>query len=183
MALRAESSRTAADRLPSTSIGTLRHTPVWIDVSFNDPENMAIYMEDVQDPGSVDLPYVNGIRVSAEAIKEELAYEESEGFAIHELAHAWHCMAYDPCWSGTRIMSAYAAAMSDDLYDSVPYLYGGNERAYAATDDAEYFAELSEAWFDTNDYFPFNRDEVRAHDPNGAKVVEAACKIRGRRIK
>ncbi|HJO99675.1 MAG TPA: hypothetical protein QGF85_07675 [Acidimicrobiales bacterium] len=168
---------TAADRLPSTSIGTLRHTPVWIDVSFNDPENMAIYMEDVQDPGSVDLPYVNGIRVSAEAIKEELAYEESEGFAIHELAHAWHCMAYDPCWSGTRIMSAYAAAMSDDLYDSVPYLYGGNERAYAATDDAEYFAELSEAWFDTNDYFPFNRDEVRAHDPNGAKVVEAAWRL------
>tara|TARA_B100000315_G_scaffold159395_1_gene147887 strand:+ start:1310 stop:2326 length:1017 start_codon:yes stop_codon:yes gene_type:complete len=164
----------AADLLPHSSIGTLRHTPVWIDISFKDPENMAIYMEDVQDPGSLDLPYVNGVRVSVDAIEEELAYEESEGFAIHELAHAWHCLAYDPCWSGTRIMSAYAAAMSDDLYDSVPYLYGEDERAYAATDDAEYFAELSEAWFDSNDYFPFNRDEVKAHDPSGARAVEAA---------
>ena len=163
---------TAADRLPATSIGTLRHTPVWIEVSFNDAENMAVYMEDVQEPGSVDLPYLNGIRVSADAIEEELAYEIPEGFAIHELSHAWHCLTYDPCWSGTRIMSAYAAAMSDDLYDSVAYLYGGDERAYAATDDAEYFAELSEAWFDSNDYFPFNRADVVVHDPVGAKAVE-----------
>lgn len=164
----------AADLLPHSSIGTLRHTPIWIDVSFNDPENMAIYMEDIQNPGSVDLPYVNGIRVSVDAIEEELEYEVPEGFAIHELAHAWHCMAYDPCWSATRVMSAYAAAMSDDLYDSVAYLYGDDERAYAATDDAEYFAELSEAWFDSNDYFPFNRADVLAHDPVGAKAIEGS---------
>jgi hypothetical protein len=54
----------------------------------------------------------------------------------------------------------------------VAYLYGGDERAYAATDDAEYFAELSEAWFDSNDYFPFNRADVVTHDPVGANAIE-----------
>ena len=167
----------AADLLPASSIGTLRHTPVWVDASFEDDSSMAIYIEDTQDPGSEDLPFLNGIRLSADAVRDELTYEIPEGFSVHELAHAWHCLAYNPCWSATRVMSAYAAAMSDDLYDSVPYLYGDEERAYAATDDAEYFAELSEAWFHTNDYFPFTREDVLAHDPIGAKAIEGAWKL------
>jgi dipeptidyl-peptidase-4 len=29
----------------------------------------------------------------------------------------------------------------------------------------EYFAEATEAYFGKNDFFPFNREELKAHDP------------------
>ena len=32
-------------------------------------------------------------------------------------------------------------------------------------DAMEYFAEASEAFFSRNDFFPFTRDELQAHDP------------------
>lgn len=39
------------------------------------------------------------------------------------------------------------------------------ERAYAMTDPVEYFAETTEAFFSSNGFFPFTRDELKRHDP------------------
>ena len=64
--------------------------------------------------------------------------------------------------------------MAAGLYDSVPYAAGGTYEAYATTDHKEYFAELTEAWFWENDYYPFNRAELLEFDPAGAAVVESA---------
>ena len=34
-----------------------------------------------------------------------------------------------------------------------------------------YFAELSDAFYGTNDMYPFVRIEVKAHDPGGCKPL------------
>ena len=39
---------------------------------------------------------------------------------------------------------------------------------------AERIAELTEALFGRNDYFPFTADELQAHDPVGYRAVHAA---------
>jgi len=39
------------------------------------------------------------------------------------------------------------------------------ERAYAMTNPMEYFAESTEAFFSHNDFFPFDRAELKQHDP------------------
>jgi Mlc titration factor MtfA (ptsG expression regulator) len=41
---------------------------------------------------------------------------------------------------------------------------GRRERHYAATNPMEYFAESSEAWFGTNDFYPFVKSELKEHD-------------------
>ena len=38
----------------------------------------------------------------------------------------------------------------------------------------EFFAELSEAYFGQNDFFPFTREQLRAFDPESFKVIEEA---------
>ena len=38
----------------------------------------------------------------------------------------------------------------------------------------EYFAELSESYFGTNDFYPFIRAELKVHDPRGFEVLKAA---------
>jgi len=70
------------------------------------------------------------------------------------------------------IREAYRHAMEEKLYDSVEYVHGGKKKAYAATNAREYFAELSEAYFGKNDYFPFTREDLRKHDPVGFKLMQ-----------
>ena len=40
------------------------------------------------------------------------------------------------------------------------------------TDPQEYFAESTEAFFSTNDFFPFTREELRGHDPGMFVLLE-----------
>jgi kynurenine formamidase len=42
--------------------------------------------------------------------------------------------------------------------------WGTRERAYAMSNPMEYFAEATEAFFSRNDFFPFNRAELKRHD-------------------
>jgi len=97
---------------------------------------------------------------------------EQPAMVLHELSHAWHhqhlTYQYGP------IRDAYARAMAAGLYDDVPYVLGGTQRAYATTDQMEFFAELTEAWFWQNDFYPFDRDDLREHDPESAQVIQDA---------
>ena len=61
--------------------------------------------------------------------------------------------------------------------DQVERNSGNTEKAYAATNKQEYFAELTEAWFWENDFYPYNREELLEHDPLGAAAVEAAWNV------
>ncbi len=94
---------------------------------------------------------------------------------LHEFAHAWmHAGPVDRA----AIETAYAGAMEGGLYDAVAYnLATEPTRAYAANNPMEYFAELSEAYFTLNDYFPFTRRQLQAHDPEGFRVIEAAWTV------
>jgi dipeptidyl-peptidase-4 len=82
---------------------------------------------------------------------------------LHELAHAYHhqVLGFDE----PRIKAAYDKAMKAGLYDKVLLYTGRTVRAYAAKNDKEYFAEGTEAYFYRNDFYPFVRAELKAHDP------------------
>ena len=65
--------------------------------------------------------------------------------------------------------------MNQGTYESVEDCVGsGGNRAYALTNEQEYFAEITEAFFWENDYYPFNRDDLYAHDSVGAEMLEVA---------
>ena len=89
---------------------------------------------------------------------------------LHELAHAYHHLVLgDDCKS---IEAAYKHAVDKKLYESVAYCGGGKQRAYALTNAKEYFAELSEAYFGKNDFYPFVRSELEQYDPVGFQLME-----------
>lgn len=86
---------------------------------------------------------------------------------LHELAHAYHHQFLPGGFENPEIVAAYKAAKEGKLYDSVLRNNGKTEAAYAMTNQMEYFAECSEAFFGTNDFYPFVRAELKAHDPQG----------------
>jgi hypothetical protein len=96
--------------------------------------------------------------------------EDQPWAAFHELAHAYH---FRVLGEGSRsVLDAYRRAMDHHLYDSVRYVHGGMRRAYAAENAKEYFAELSEAYFGQNDFYPFTRADLKGHDRVGFRLME-----------
>ena len=97
---------------------------------------------------------------------------EQPMMVLHEFCHAYHDQAlgydYQP------IRDAYQNAVDKKLYDRVLRANGHYERAYAINNDQEYFAESCEAYFGTNDFYPFVRAELIEHDPLMAQTIRKA---------
>ena len=91
---------------------------------------------------------------------------------LHELSHGYHHQFLEGGFQNSRIKAAYENAIKTHLYDRVLRSSGVEEKAYAATNPMEYFAETSEAYFGTNDFFPFVRIELRRHDPTAFDTLE-----------
>jgi alpha-L-fucosidase 2 len=82
---------------------------------------------------------------------------------LHELAHAYHdqVLGFDE----VRIRDAYAAFKASGRGEATLLISGQRVRHYGLTDHKEFFAEMTEAYFGTNDFFPFNRGELKTAEP------------------
>ncbi len=95
--------------------------------------------------------------------------KEQPCMLLHELAHSYHFLVLGEEYAG--IQAAYKNAMDTKIYDSVDYVDGGKQKAYATTNAKEYFAEISEAYFGKNDFYPFTHDELKTYDPMGYQLL------------
>jgi len=90
---------------------------------------------------------------------------------LHELAHAWHDQVIG--FDDARVRKGWNAARAHGRYKQVLHAGGAQRRHYALKDHKEFFAEMTEAWFGTNDFFPFVRAELLESDPDTAAVMGA----------
>ena len=98
-----------------------------------------------------------------------LAWNDQPAMVLHELAHAYrHRMG-----RGDRaaVDAAYEEARQGGRYDRVLRAGGSRERAYALNSPTEFFAELTECYFLTNDFYPFVRAELKEHDQNAYDMI------------
>jgi dipeptidyl-peptidase-4 len=94
---------------------------------------------------------------------------------IHEMSHAWHhqVLGYDHA----ETKDLYRKVASQNKLESVIYCRGGKQRAYGLNNHQEMFAEFSEAWWGTNDFYPFVRGELLAEFPDVAILMGKAWKF------
>jgi Mlc titration factor MtfA (ptsG expression regulator) len=64
-----------------------------------------------------------------------------------------------------RIRDAYEKFKKSGRGDKVLLFNGKRVRHYALTNPMEFFAEMTEAYFGVNDFFPFNRSPVVGNQP------------------
>lgn len=82
---------------------------------------------------------------------------------LHELAHAYHdqVLGFDE----PRIREAYRKYKASGHGEKVLLHNGQRVRHYALTDHKEFFAEMTESYFGSNDFYPFNRAELKEAEP------------------
>ena len=88
---------------------------------------------------------------------------EQPWVVLHELAHAYHdqVLGFDE----PRILAAWEAFKADGRGQSTLLFDGSRTKHYGLTDHKEFFAEMTEAYFGSNDFQPFNRAELKTDHP------------------
>jgi dipeptidyl-peptidase-4 len=104
-------------------------------------------------------------------------------FVLHELAHAYHDQVVPGGYENPDILAAFRQAKAAGGYDAVKRWTGDKfadnpSKAYAMTNQMEYFAETSEAYFERNDMEPFDLAELKAKDPAVIPVLEKIWGVR-----
>lgn len=99
-----------------------------------------------------------------------LAWTKHQPYMVlHELSHAYHHQVLG--WDNPRVIQAYRKAKASGSYDKILNWRGVEKVHYAMNNQKEYFAEASEAYFGTNDMYPFVNAELKRHDPLMHKLL------------
>ncbi len=162
---------------PAPAVAELRKVPLWMSPPYDGFGQKAEYHPDagwLREHGR-DPEMAKSIEFTNIAIFER-EMKRMPNFALHELAHAYHHRVLGHGHAG--ILAAYEKAKAAGSYNRVQRQDAEGrrrlDRAYAMTNEKEYFAECSEAFFFRNDFFPFEREELRRHDPAVFAVLEKA---------
>ena len=162
--------------VPATAVAALHRVPIWLTPPPPSGKPSIEYHAHGAwlDDNGRDVAMAKGVQISNIARLEEEAIR-MPWFALHELAHAYHDQVLG--FDDAEIKAAFVEAKASGIYDNVERWLGNGkpntfERAYAMTNEKEYFAECSEAFFGRNDFFPFTRDQLKKHDPRMFGLLE-----------
>lgn len=156
--------------VPEPAVARLRQVPLWLSPEYPGVQPRAEYhpgagwlRENKRDPAMEKAVEFTNVRIF------ERETRRMPNFTLHELAHAYHDRFLPRGFGNERVKAAFENARTKGWYERVEQRFGdgrsANVRAYAMTNPMEYFAECSEAFFSTNDFFPFTREQLEKHDP------------------
>jgi hypothetical protein len=163
--------------MPKKIADTMRAgVPVWVDWDVKEPLSngragyaAGVYMGTHPKPILIgkEAIYVSGVRIfRMDSIMGRYKNDTDlppDNLLLHEFVHAAHDLAIG--FEHGPIKEAYRQALERKLYD---------KDLYVATNDKEFFAELSCTYLaETARYFPRTRDELKRHDPATYKMMEA----------
>jgi hypothetical protein len=156
--------------VPRPALDRLHEVAIWVEADSKDVKCMCYHpsKEWLTEHG------FNPDKAGAVELGNPVAFldwtHHQRAMVLHELAHSYHhhVLGYD----NPDVKDAYKKAVESKSYESVLFYDGSKKRAYAIGNDQEYFAELSEAYFSTNDFYPFVRPEIKEHDPTGLEMLK-----------
>ena len=160
-----------AEILPRAAVVKLREVPLFFSPPYPDTRPTAAYHPNIdwlrkngRDPAMARaVEFTNAAIFAREA-------NRMPNFVLHELAHAWHDRVLPMGYANPELRAAFKRAAASGTYERVERWHGDGrpntfEKAYAMNNPMEYFAETTEAFFGTNDFFPFTHAELKRHDP------------------
>jgi TolB protein len=151
--------------MPEEALARLREIPIQIDLTHGELQSMQYHpsAEWLREHGyltnlakCVHVPDAAYFSSAYEAFRQPMAI-------LHELAHAYHdrVLGFDE----PRIRQAWSEFRDSKRYESVLMNTGDLRRHYGLTNPVEFFAEMTEAYFGENDFYPFVAGELQGAEP------------------
>lgn len=89
---------------------------------------------------------------------------------LHELAHAYHDQVLG--FDNKRVEAVWKKFCDSGKYKSVLTSPGHLREHYGLMDPKEFFAEMTESYFGSNDFYPFVTGELKQAEPEVFKLLE-----------
>ncbi|HET6882104.1 MAG TPA: hypothetical protein VFI31_18200 [Pirellulales bacterium] len=158
--------------VPPAAVDQLRKIVIWVEEA--EPHHPCMCYH--PDPGWLsehDMNPAKARSVELANAKNFLIWTHDQPWMVfHELAHGYHHQFLEDGFENTEVRAAFEGTKAAKTYDAVLHVNGRRERHYALTNPMEYFAESSEAYFGTNDFYPFVRSELKEADPAGHALLK-----------
>lgn len=174
--LRRQLKQTLAQTPPQTH-NTLKQTHIWIE--HNNPGfPCACYHPEPRwlADNDYNTDKATGIEIANAVNFVNWVNTGQPSMILHELAHAFQHTTLG--YNNPLVTEPYLRAKDSGTYDLVDHISGNPRAHYAMNNETEYFAELTESYFGFNDFFPFSRDQLKAHDPDGYSMIQDAWRLR-----
>jgi hypothetical protein len=164
--------------VPAPAVEKLRKIGVWVEL--DEPHHPCMcYHPDAGWLREHDMNPDKARCIEVANARNFLTWTKQQPWMVfHELAHGYHHQFVQEGYENTDLATALAAAKDEKLYDEVLHINGRKQKHYALTNQMEYFAEQSEAFFGTNDFFPFVRSELEHHDPRMFALLQKLWQTR-----
>ena len=151
--------------VPEKALAKLRAITIELDLDYGGLKNMQYH----PDAGWLKA---NGY---SEALAKCVHIPEVEDFlspydnhrmpwvVLHELAHGYHdqVLTFDE----PRVTAAWMKFRDSGKYDIVLTSPGHTREHYGVTNQKEFFAEMTESYFGSNDFYPFVSGELKKDEP------------------
>ncbi len=98
---------------------------------------------------------------------------EQPWMVLHELVHAYHDQFLEGGFENKPVKEVFEFATESKSYEAILHWNGKPAKHYALTNQMEYFAEATEAYFGQNDFYPFVRAELMQFDPKGFELMNS----------
>ena len=155
--------------VPPEPLAKLRQIPIWVERSSAQFPCMCYH----ESRDWLSTHEVNPDKTGAVELANPETFltwtRDQPWMVLHELAHGYHQLFLGPDHAGIRRW--FEQATAGKTYESVLRINGKRDRHYALNNEKEYFAESTEAFFGTNDFYPFTRAELKEHDPEMFKLL------------
>jgi hypothetical protein len=162
--------------VPAEALAKLRKIPIWIELAHPKHPCMCYHVSKGWLRDNAMNPNKAGC-VEIANCKNFLSWTHQQPWMVlHELAHGYHHQVLGFDHPGVK--RCYEQAKEAKIYDQVLHIDGRKRRHYALTNDHEYFAEMTEAYFGTNDFYPFVRAELKQVDPRMHNLLEEVWGVR-----
>lgn len=151
--------------LPADKVERLRKVPIWLDATHGSLKSMQYHPS---------AGWLKGHGFT-EALEKCVHIPDAAQFAsprhhhqqpwavLHELAHAYHDQVLD--FEHPEIRAAWERVREGGRFEKVRHIDGHDTKHYALTNQKEFFAEMTEAYFGLNDFFPFHRADLKQSEP------------------
>jgi len=149
--------------VPTNAVAKLRAIPIWVELAHPRHPCMC-YHPSAEWLREHDMNPAKAGGVEIANATNFLAWTKQQPWMVlHELAHGYHHLTLGH--GHPEVKAAYEKAVGAKSYERIRHINGKYVRHYALNNDQEYFAEATESFFGTNDYYPFVRPELKEHDP------------------
>ncbi len=151
--------------VPEPALAKLRAVTIQLDLDYGDLHSMqyhpgAAWLKD----NGYDEALVKCVHIpDVEHFLSPFDNHRMPWAVLHELAHAYHdqVLGFDE----PRVVAAWQKFSASGRYKSVRTSPGSLREHYGLTNAKEFFAEMTESYFGSNDFYPFVAGELKEVEP------------------